>query len=123
VTISDRNAFRRRVKEELAQLAQALAQADVSAGTVMLDQSSVGRLSRMDAMQQQAMAAGLRERLVTRKLGLQAALDRIAAGTYGLCCQCGSDVEPERLENDPATVFCAECMTEREMRWDDLGNR
>lgn len=29
---------------------------NASAATVMLDQSSVGRLSRMDALQQQAMA-------------------------------------------------------------------
>ena len=47
---------------------------------------------------------------------LKAALDRIESGTLGLCCQCESEMEPERLEADPAVVFCTECMMARERR-------
>jgi DnaK suppressor protein len=92
----------------------ATAQAEAAADTVMLDQSSVGRLTRMDAMQQQAMAAEMRGRLETQKLGLKAALNRIAAGSYGLCCQCDVEMGTERLRGDPAAVFCADCTMERE---------
>lgn len=111
---TDTGIWRRRVEEELAQNAAALAEARSAAGTVTLDQASVGRLSRMDAMQQQAMARGLIERLETRKRKLDAALARIEAGTFGLCCECGAEVEAERLDGDPAAVFCRECMNRRE---------
>lgn len=119
----DLDAFRRRLETDLVRLDEALGQANVSAGTVTLDQSSVGRLSRIDAMQQQAIAQGMRERLVAQKRGLRAALDRIESGTFGLCCQCESEIEPERLEADPAVVFCTECMMARESRGGDPGDR
>lgn len=64
----DFDAFRSRLETDLAQLDEALTQANVSAGTVMLDHSSVGRLSRMDAMQQQAMASSQRATLHRRNL-------------------------------------------------------
>lgn len=110
----DSSEFRRRLSAQLQQLAEAIEQAQASAGTVKLDQSSVGRVSRMDAMQQQAMARGLQERLVTRKRKLEAALVRLESGSYGRCCQCQTAMEPQRLEADPAAVFCAACATQRE---------
>lgn len=114
--------FRRKLEDDLLKIEAAMVQADASAGTVVLDQSSVGRLSRMDALQQQAMATGMKARLVSRRLALQAALERIAAGTYGLCCQCEGAMEVERLGNDPAAVFCAECMNARELHGGRVGD-
>lgn len=93
----------------------AMAGMEGTADTVILDQSSVGRLSRMDAMQQQAMAAEMRARLESQILGLKAALDRITAGSYGMCCQCDVEMDVARLSGDPAAVFCAECSAEREL--------
>ncbi len=81
----------------------------VAAAPVQLDQSSVGRLTRMDAMQQQAMAQSMLARTERRLRMLDAALARISAGAYGLCCECGNEIEPERLAADPAVVFCSEC--------------
>jgi DnaK suppressor protein len=106
--------FRHRLEAELAETREAMAQAGVSAGTVTLDQSSVGRLSRMDALQQQAMAQASRERLAIRVRRIEAALARVRAGSFGKCCQCGAPVEPERLALDAATVFCAACQEDRE---------
>lgn len=116
--------YRQRLESALQQAdnALALAQAELASATVMLDQSSVGRLSRMDALQQQAMASGIRERLLQRRLKLKAALDRIDAGRYGICCQCEGQLEQARLEQDPAAVFCAACMTEREIHGDRIGD-
>lgn len=106
--------FRQRLFDELDKIEQSL-QASQSAGeTVMLDQSSVGRLTRMDAMQQQAMASELTERLQRSKRKAQAALNRLNAGTYGLCCACEADIDPSRLAHDPAAVFCHSCMEERD---------
>lgn len=105
--------LRARIEAELAHIESDTAQANLSAGTVELDQQSTGRLSRMDALQQQAMAIELRQRAALRQRKLVAALARMDAGTYGVCCECGDILEPERLNADAATVFCMPCLLER----------
>ncbi|MEM8625606.1 MAG: TraR/DksA family transcriptional regulator, partial [Pseudomonadota bacterium] len=67
---------------------------------VELDQQSVGRLSRMDAMQVQAMAAAQSRRRAAERTRSHAALARIADGTIGACTECGEDIAPKRLELD-----------------------
>jgi DnaK suppressor protein len=112
----DLNPYRERLHRERDALLQAIGEASDATGTVELDQTRVGRLSRMDALQQQAMAKGTRERLLTRQRRLEAALARIEAGTYGHCCACHEPLTPQRLDADPAAVFCADCAAERERR-------
>tara|TARA_B100000963_G_scaffold84388_1_gene72026 strand:- start:991 stop:1317 length:327 start_codon:yes stop_codon:yes gene_type:complete len=82
---------------------------DVSAddaAPVELDQTQQGRLSRMDALQQQAMAAETQRRRHRQVLLLDAALQRLDDGEYGHCVSCGEEIEANRLELDPATPFC-----------------
>ena len=76
---------------------------------VELDQQSVGRLSRMDAMERQAMAQATSERRARRRLRLKAAIDRIDAGDYGYCARCDEAIEAERLRLDPTHPFCSAC--------------
>jgi DnaK suppressor protein len=104
--------FKTLLERQLAESRNALQAIDT--GTVMLDQTSVGRLSRMDAMQQQAMAQGLKDRAQRNQRRQQAALDRMQAGVFGLCCRCGDPVTHERLAADPATPFCGDCQDEIE---------
>ncbi|MGB7286345.1 MAG: TraR/DksA C4-type zinc finger protein [Salaquimonas sp.] len=77
--------------------------------TVELDQQSVGRLSRMDAMQQQAMAEA-QER--NRKLDLQRielAERRLKDDEYGYCVVCGDEIAEGRLAIDPMSERCIKC--------------
>ena len=77
--------------------------------TVELDQQSVGRLSRMDAMQNQAMAQA-QER--TRQLDLQRvemALRRVREGDYGYCIECDEEIPDQRLAIDPMAERCVRC--------------
>ena len=76
---------------------------------VTLDQSSVGRLTRMDALQGQAMAVetGRRRALEIRRI--DAALKRIEDGDFGDCVACGEPIALARLELDPATAVCIDC--------------
>lgn len=104
--------FRKLLERQLTGSCDAVQAADT--GTVTLDQTCVGRLSRMDALQQQAMATGLKERALRNKKRLQAALDRIRFGTFGLCCSCGDPVTRQRIKADPAAPFCAGCQDEIE---------
>lgn len=76
---------------------------------VELDQQSVGRLSRMDAMQRQAMAQA-QERARTAELArLDQAMRRLEDGEYGWCASCGDEIAAARLEVDPAAAVCVEC--------------
>ncbi len=77
--------------------------------TVELDQTSVGRLSRMDALQGQAMSqeSGRRRGLSLQKVA--AALVRLDKGEYGDCLLCGEQIARPRLTFDPAATLCIEC--------------
>ena len=106
---ADIDKFRQRLVERRAELR---ALSDVSAparATVQLDQQSVGRLSRMDAMQQQAMAQASERQRAGELARIEAALLRIEAGEYGYCLECGKDVGEKRLEMNPAAALCITC--------------
>lgn len=77
--------------------------------TVQLDQQSVGRLSRMDAMQQQAMAMAIQTRRRQQSLRIDMAFARMKDGEYGYCTQCGEDIPLKRLQLDPTLATCVAC--------------
>lgn len=76
---------------------------------VELDQQAVGRLSRMDTLQNQAMAKAQQTRRDLEALRLRAALDRMAEGEFGYCEDCGDDIPRRRLDLDPAASKCVSC--------------
>ena len=76
---------------------------------VELEQSSVGRLSRMDAIQVQAMALAAQQRRLEAIARIDRALARIADGSYGECTACGEPIAAKRLELDPAIPTCIAC--------------
>lgn len=76
---------------------------------VQLDQQSVGRLARMDALQHQAMAKAQQARRDIQARRLHAALARIDEGEFGYCEDCGEDIAPKRLELDPTVTKCVTC--------------
>ena len=84
--------------------------------TVELDQTSVGRLSRMDAMQGQAMSLELKRRGQIQSQKIVSALSRIERGEYGYCLNCGEDIAVARLELDPATPLCIDCASREEAK-------
>jgi DnaK suppressor protein len=92
---------------------KALAQEDAlgSAATapVTLEQDSVGRLSRIDAMQMQAMALAAQRRRASEKLQIEAALRRLDGDDYGYCLACGDEIAEARLRHNPAVTKCIDC--------------
>lgn len=76
---------------------------------VELDQQAVGRLSRMDALQNQAMAKAQQVRRDGEVTRLRAALQRMEDGTYGECEDCGEDIPDGRLKLDLAATRCVFC--------------
>jgi len=76
---------------------------------VQLDQSSVGRLSRMDAIQAQAVSLENRRRRILKSQQIKAALQRIENGDFGICSRCGEDIDGRRLNFDPTSPMCISC--------------
>lgn len=87
---------------------------DESAAVVELDQTRVGRLSRMDAMQAQAMAASSKQRRAGKLKEIEAALRRIDADEFGICEGCDEPINPKRLDFDPTVRLCIDCASRRE---------
>jgi len=76
---------------------------------VELDQQSVGRLSRMDALQGQAMQVETERRRQADLVRIEAALQRIEEGEFGYCVSCGEEIQVRRLEYDPSVATCVDC--------------
>lgn len=87
---------------------------EASSAVVELDQSKVGRLSRMDAMQAQAMAAASNQRRAVMLKKISAALGRLDAGSFGLCQDCEETINPKRLAFDPTSTLCIDCASKAE---------
>jgi DnaK suppressor protein len=77
--------------------------------TVTLDQQAVGRLSRMDALQNQAMAQAQARMRQAERQKIHAALQRISDDEYGFCTDCGEEIAAKRLATDPAIARCLDC--------------
>ncbi|HAU22824.1 MAG TPA: molecular chaperone DnaK [Erythrobacter sp.] len=77
--------------------------------TVELQQDSVGRLSRMDALQQQAMAQATERRREAERARIDAALERLDEGDWGYCLVCGDKIAEKRLAHDPSMANCIKC--------------
>ena len=76
---------------------------------VELDQSRVGRLSRMDALQGQAMNNAIAARRRQKLKAIEAALDRLQEEEFGYCVKCGDEIALKRLELDPTVATCSGC--------------
>ncbi len=110
--------FDKRMRKKLlalrAELEAVAATGDESAAVVELDQSKVGRLSRMDAMQAQAMAQASTQRREQMLRNITAALGRIERNEFGYCQSCEEPINEKRLEFDPTAVLCIDCAKQSE---------
>jgi DnaK suppressor protein len=100
------------LREELQKL---LVESSDGAQPVSLDEP-IGRLSRMDAMQQQSMVQANRRTAQSRLTRIETALRRCANDDYGLCASCEEEIGYARLKAQPEAPFCIDCQGKREAR-------
>lgn len=110
----DVQALKARLIEERRALLDVADTAKEAAEPVELDQTRVGRVSRMDAMQAQAMAKESDRRRHIALQRIEGALQRIEDGEYGFCSACDEPIAANRLEVDPGALLCIECATKAE---------
>ena len=104
------DVFRRALISRRNEIEQLNADSSDASDTVALDQSKVGRLSRMDAMQAQQMAQETARRRQLQLKKIDNALSRLETDEYGYCFKCGDEIGAARLNIDPASTRCMECM-------------
>ena len=103
--------LRGELERQLTRLEKSMKVTDEALRTVELDQTAVGRLSRMDSLQNQSLSKGLRDREVVRLSQIRDALERIEKGTFGVCTVCDGAIPFERLFIFPEAPECAECVS------------
>lgn len=101
--------LREELETQLTRLMRSIEASEAALEPVELDQSRVGRLSRMDELQNQSLTRNLHEREEIRLTLVRNALSRMDEGTYGLCAACESEIPYERLLIFPEAVECGGC--------------
>ncbi|WP_414039754.1 TraR/DksA family transcriptional regulator [Acidithiobacillus sp. M4-SHS-6] len=79
-----------------------------------LEVRDVGDDSVLDLVESLGLARDLREAQALRAVNL--ALERIRAGTYGICVDCGEEIPVARLRVEPEAERCVAC----QRRWEAL---
>jgi len=101
--------YRTRIAQELSGIGDIMKKAEEELRPLQLDQQSFGRLTRMDAIQRQAMASEAQRRRQQRRLQLQQSLKRIDEKEFGYCAICGDEIPDGRLDIDPVFHLCVKC--------------
>jgi len=109
MNVTDFSKFRDILMAMLDDAQRESAAANDAQSIVKLDQQSVGRLSRMDAIQQQAMALAVQQRRTNAKARIVAALARLDNDEFGYCINCGDEIGLNRLTVDPTIHSCMMC--------------
>jgi len=100
----------RRKLEKRLQDIDDLSGINTDAGSIVeLDQGKVGRLSRMDAIQAQALAQETARRRKVEHAAIRAALARLDEGEWGYCQKCGEKIEAGRMAINLTAAVCAVC--------------
>lgn len=97
------------LEEKKAELQSIMKSAEEDQKPVELDQTRVGRLSRMDALQSQALAQETVRRRTNELARIDAALERLKSGDYGYCVRCDEEISEKRLKLDPSAPLCIDC--------------
>lgn len=101
--------FRQRLETLRAELEAADEAGRDSRNTVELDQTSVGRVSRVDALQGQQIALATQRQRALQLHRIRAALQRLDDGEFGICLECDEPIAEKRLRFDPSVPTCIRC--------------
>lgn len=89
-------------------------QSEVEVDVVELDQARMGRIARMDALQNQQIALDAKRRAEAKLQAVEGALRRIDGGSFGYCFVCDEPISIKRLEFDPTLTRCIQCTSARD---------
>lgn len=114
LTDNDLEQLHQQMLQLKLQLQQVLDGQHQKAEPVILDQQAVGRVSRIDAIQQQEMAKAGEQHTAQRLMAINKALRHFEEGDYGYCEQCGLSINVARLKIKPEAQYCIQCQSEHD---------
>jgi DnaK suppressor protein len=112
----DLKYFKKHLEERLKAITAEQERQKEEAAPVELDQARVGRLSRMDAMQQQAMSQAVARLTDLERQRIQSALGRMESDDYGYCVICDEEIAEGRLRFDSSVLTCISCAQKEDSR-------
>lgn len=110
------DAYKTLLKDRRAVLVAEHEATESDRATVEVDQQRLGRLSRMDALQSQAMAQEVERHRQIELHHIEDALKRLEEGEYGYCTACDAKIPAARLDLDPSVPLCVKCASKAEGR-------
>ncbi|MCW8878908.1 MAG: TraR/DksA C4-type zinc finger protein [Kangiellaceae bacterium] len=114
ISTAQKRKLEKHIEEALTDLVEQINLASQSSETVELDQALAGRVSRIDAIQQQKMAQASLGRAKQEKHLLESVLSRIDCDDFGVCEECGEEIGIKRLMVKPESIYCIGCQQELE---------
>lgn len=112
--VMDKENSQKLLDELKIRLLEDLERGSEASETVELEQNKVGRLSRMDAMQQQAMQKATQTLIRKRLVQIEQALEALENDDYGYCGECGDEIPQQRLAIRPEALICVSCQEKQE---------
>lgn len=121
LTDADLRRLRRHLRSEQAGLAAELAQLTGTLGVVRDARSDTSADDEHDPegptlSAEWSRIAGVHSELAVKAAAIEQALQRMSAGTYGLCQRCGRPISTDRLDARPAAELCIDCARSLEPR-------
>ncbi|MEM8582940.1 MAG: TraR/DksA C4-type zinc finger protein [Bacteroidota bacterium] len=104
----DKVDIKEQLKEQIAQTKEKIANYEGLIGSLTPD-DSIGRISRMDAINNQAVVQASLRQAKAKLAKLQHGLSSIDEPNFGKCKRCGRDIPPMRLVLMPESPFCVRC--------------
>jgi len=109
VDFNDKEKLKRLIVNQIADLEKQINLSEESSQTVELDQTLAGRVSRIDAIQQQKMAESSNLRDKKLVIDLKTALEKLPNDDYGICQECDEPISIARLQIKPESIYCISC--------------
>jgi DnaK suppressor protein len=105
---SEKDKYFRLLQDSLSEVEGYLESSKDAAAAVSPDKG-LGRLSRMEAMQDQQLVMEMRRRKKRQLAEIKSALSRLEMDNFGVCIFCGTEISSERLDVTPETQICIRC--------------
>ena len=102
---SERDAIRERLQQRLDQLTRRAGQI----GNDLRRPQNPDWEERATEIENDEVLESLDSSTLEEVKLIQAALDRVSAGTYGICMSCGQPVGEKRLDAVPHAATCIDC--------------
>jgi len=112
MTTEEKESLKQKIQEEIVKIEKAIVPL-LDATKPISPENSIGRVSRMDAINNKGVAEAALRSAKTKLSKLQIALTKIDNPDFGNCSMCKRPIQSERLMYMPESTKCVRCADRR----------